>query len=176
MISLLTNEEKKCVNKQSLINLEAKILEKLGFEFNFPGPIQSMERYLRILGYDKNRSLNEMAYNICKFQLNDARFLIYKPSNIAACSVILAINIYEKDNEKFRSSSISNVQYHRTGYLDLNLDIWNNSNVHQLTGYTLEDLKECLIDLSEFISTNLSPNRLETFDLSSIMAVPMYKH
>lgn len=39
MINLLTDEEKKYVSKQSLIDLEAQILIKLGFDFNFPGPI-----------------------------------------------------------------------------------------------------------------------------------------
>jgi hypothetical protein len=39
MINLLTDEEKKYVSKQSLIDLEALILIKLGFDFNFPGPI-----------------------------------------------------------------------------------------------------------------------------------------
>jgi hypothetical protein len=39
MINLLTDEEKKHVTKQSLIDLEAQILMKLGFDFNFPGPI-----------------------------------------------------------------------------------------------------------------------------------------
>ena len=54
MISLLSVDEQKFVNKQSLIDLEAQILIKLGFDFNFPGPIQPMERYLRMLDYDKN--------------------------------------------------------------------------------------------------------------------------
>ena len=54
MISLLTDQEKKSVTKQDLIDLEAKILVKMGFDFNFPGPIESMERYLRILNYDRN--------------------------------------------------------------------------------------------------------------------------
>jgi len=39
MINLLTDEEKKYVSKQSLIDIEAQILMKLGFDFNFPGPI-----------------------------------------------------------------------------------------------------------------------------------------
>lgn len=39
MINLLTDEEKKYVSKQSLIDIEAQILIKLGFDFNFPGPI-----------------------------------------------------------------------------------------------------------------------------------------
>lgn len=62
MINLLSPEEKKTVTKQSLIDLESDILIKLGFDFNFPGPIQSMERFLRILGYDLNRSVYEMSF------------------------------------------------------------------------------------------------------------------
>lgn len=72
MINLLTDEEKQYVTKKSLIELEAQILIKLGFDFNFQGPIQSMERYLRLLNYQNNTTVNEMAYQICKFQLNDA--------------------------------------------------------------------------------------------------------
>jgi hypothetical protein len=38
-----------------------------------------------------------MAYQICKYSLNDAKFLNYTPSMIAACSSIISINIFEKD-------------------------------------------------------------------------------
>ena len=54
MISLLTNEEQKHVTKKGLIELESEIILNFGFDFNFPGPIESMERFLRILGYNKN--------------------------------------------------------------------------------------------------------------------------
>ena len=47
--------------------MEANILANMGFDFNFPGPIQSMERFLRLLGYDLNTTVYEMAYQICKF-------------------------------------------------------------------------------------------------------------
>ena len=62
MINLLSTEEKKNVTKQALIDLESDILMKLGFDFNFPGPIQSMERFLRILGYDLNRTVFDMGF------------------------------------------------------------------------------------------------------------------
>lgn len=39
MISLLTEEEKKSVTKQKLIDLETNILITFGFDFNFPGPL-----------------------------------------------------------------------------------------------------------------------------------------
>jgi hypothetical protein len=85
--------------------------------------------------------------------------------------VILAVNIYKRDKPEegffFTEGSANGLQ-------EFNLSIWNNSKVHSLTGYRLQDLKHCLVELSEFISNNLAPNRLEGFDISAIMAVPEY--
>ena len=67
MISLLSDDEKKNVSKKQLIELESDILIQMGFDYNFPGPIQSMERYLRILDYDQNKTVYDMTYQICKF-------------------------------------------------------------------------------------------------------------
>ena len=165
MIKLLTDEEAKFVSKQSLIELEAQILMKLGFDFNFQGPVQSMERYLRLLGYQSNSTVYDMAFQVCKFQLNDAQFLEYRPSEIAACSVILSINIYEEDcisqnDGVFFDGKIK-------GLLELNTNIWSDSVVAS-TGYSLEQLKPCLYDLAQFICENLSPNRLSQFNIEDI--------
>lgn len=150
--------------------MEANILMTLGFDFNFPGPIQSLERYLRILEYDLNRTIFDMSYQICKFSLNDANFLKYESSKIAISSLLLAINIYEWDFEKkgksqkgfFKNCKMSN------NLVQLNLQIWNREYIHQLTGYAVEDIKECLYDLSMFIANSLSPNRLANFDIELI--------
>ena len=80
MINLLSEDEKKNLTKQSLIDLVADILITMGFDYNFPGPIQSLERFLRILKYDQNKTVYDMSYQICKFQLNDSMFLEYRPS------------------------------------------------------------------------------------------------
>lgn len=56
---------------------------------------------MRILNYDTNKTIQDMGFQICKFQLNDSRFLNYKPSVVAACAIILSINIYEKDGEHY---------------------------------------------------------------------------
>lgn len=172
MINLLNEEEKKHVCKQSLIDLEANILCKLGFDFNFPGPIQFMERYLRILGYDLNKVVYEMAFQISKFQLNDAKFLNFRPSQLAACAVLLAINIYEKDRSTadkfFKDCKV------KDGLKELNLYIWNNPMVHNVTGYSIESLKQPMFEMSDFIRNNLSPNRLEGFDVEAILNVEMY--
>lgn len=62
MISLLTDDEQKSVSKPALIDLEAKILVSMGFDFSFPGPVQCMERFLRILNFDTNKIVNDMSY------------------------------------------------------------------------------------------------------------------
>jgi hypothetical protein len=38
------------------------MLITFGFDFNFPNPIHSMERYLRILNYDKNQTVKDMSF------------------------------------------------------------------------------------------------------------------
>jgi hypothetical protein len=52
MLGLLTSDEQKTMTVKQMINLEADILVKLSFDFNFASPIQSMERFLRLLNYD----------------------------------------------------------------------------------------------------------------------------
>ena len=51
----------------------------------------------------------------------------------------------------------------------LNTDIWNNAYVVSLTGYSIMMLKEPLYALSKFIRENLTPDRLEGFDLENIL-------
>lgn len=67
MIMLLSDEEKKKVSKQDLLKLEHDILVRLGFDITFTGPVECMERYLRILNYDNNKVIYDMCYQICKF-------------------------------------------------------------------------------------------------------------
>ena len=67
MISLLTEQEQNKVSKQSLIDLEERILQTLGFDLTFPGPIPSMERLLRLLGCDNVQVIYDMGFQISKF-------------------------------------------------------------------------------------------------------------
>lgn len=129
---------------------------------------------MRILNYDTNKTIQDMAFQICKFQLNDSRFLNYKPSVVAACAVILSINIYEKDREHHSSKGFFSNCKVTGGLQEMNLHIWNNSTVNQLTRYSINDLKPCLVELSQFISNNLSPNRLEGFDITAIINTQIY--
>lgn len=158
MIKLLEDEEKAQITKKDIIDMEAKIIVQFGFELNFPGPYAAMERFLRLLGHDKNDTIVRMAYQISKFSLNEATFLDFQPSQIAASAAIISANIYIRDAEKFKQlgvfkkgeeepvsdeNSFFKISPHKSGdkgkpLLMMNTDIWNNSEVVQVSGYTIE--------------------------------------
>lgn len=177
----------KC-KKEDLVELEEKILRLLGFDFNFNGPKQFLDRYLRVLGYDNNAKVNQMALQILTLSLVDEKLLNYRASQIAASAVVLAINIYmvqkelkegiadtcatsffNHDNGASNGAAAqSSVLRKRSDKRILNTNIWNNVNVSTQTGYTMEMLKPCLYDLSKFIEEYLEPNKLKYFDIEAI--------
>jgi hypothetical protein len=152
MIELFTDAEKKFATKNQLIDLEANMLIVFGFDFNFPGPVQPLERFLKVLGYDDNNIVKDMALEICKFSLNDPIFLNYRPSMVAACSLLISINIFENNSGK-NLKFIENCRQN-SGLRQMNLQIWNTQEVHLTTGYSIEEIKKCLYDLSLLISNN----------------------
>jgi hypothetical protein len=81
---------------------------------------------------------------------------------MAACAVILSINIYERDLR------IKNNLQQKVGLIQLNTEVWNNIYVVQTTGYCMELLKEPLYQLAKFIQKNLTPDRLQGFDIEGI--------
>jgi len=58
---------------------------------------------------------------------------------IAACSTIIAINIYEikqpNYKEFFKNCKMIKGQY------ELKLEMWNNEEIHTQTGYSIVDLR-----------------------------------
>ena len=70
---------------------------------------------------------------------------------------------------------LENAEIPPAGSVTLNTDIWNNKRIAQLSGYTIEMLKEPLCHLSEFIKANLVPNKLEYFALGDILGVSNIK-
>ena len=111
----------------------------LGFDFNFPGPVQPLERFLRVLYYDANHEVKLMSLEICKFSLNDPCFLNYRPSMVAASALIISINLFQK-NKSDKNNFFVGCQIN-FGLMEMNLEIWNNKRVFYLTGYSIEDLK-----------------------------------
>ena len=84
------------------------------------------------------------------------------------------MNIYEKDLEKYKNKGFFKNCAVNNGLQEFNLDIWNNQDIHNLTGYSILDLNKCLFDLATFISNNLQPNRLISFDIKSILKAKIY--
>lgn len=164
----------------------------MGFEFNFSGPIEFIQRYLRILGYDKNSQIQIICEQLARFQLNYSTFLKYKPSQLAACIVLIAINILKKteidslkkkhgSEERLGSSSpLKNKMKFfetckQTGLLIMNTDIWNNEEVAKTTGYSIEMIKEPLLTLSQHLQSEIKSSQLEDFNIDSILSLRNYQ-
>ena len=113
--------------------------------------------------------------------------LDFSGSEIAASAIILAINqgrmadMVEKSCEVSQNFFFGTKNDHcmvsepitkpKYGSVKLNTDIWNNKKVAQMTGYTIEMLKQPLYELSVFIKHNLVPNNLNYMDLEGIKGV-----
>ena len=79
-----------------------------------------------------------MAQDIIKFATNDSLFLDHWPSTMAASSVIISINIYERDNSP---ASFRKTQKNAKNLLTLNMQMWDNIKMVSTTGLTIEMLK-----------------------------------
>ena len=66
---------------------------------------------------------------------------------IAACSVILAINIFERD-KNCSKGFFDNCKSSIPDLIELNIEIWSNQTIHNVSGYSIEDLKQCIYDLA----------------------------
>ena len=185
MLWNLTDEENEIVDKQAVLDLEAKVLVKLGFDLYFPRPVYPMDRFLQLLGFNKNKLMVNMTYQICKFTMNEPVFLKYRPSMIAACAVTLCANIYKRDKESYESTGVfaqgdsptaNEASFFRlssdlsrskqsTPLLRFNTQVWNNQQVLKVTGYTYTAIKQCLYTLANYIRESLVPDRLQGFDL-----------
>jgi hypothetical protein len=62
MINLLSDSERKNTSKEILVDLEFDILVNLGFSFNFPGPMECVDRFLRIIEYDHKKIVYDMSF------------------------------------------------------------------------------------------------------------------
>lgn len=115
---------------------------------------------------------------------------------MAACSILISVNIYERDLLLMKLSQQSEIDVteasffkdqlniiqefgmksgeEKTQMLTFNTEIWNNIKVANLTGYSIEMLKEPLYLLSNFIDENLNPRRLEGFNLEALKDATNY--
>jgi hypothetical protein len=82
----------------------------------------------------------------------------------------LSINIYEKDLKRTNNQNTFFKDCKtRNGLVEMNTMVWNNEHVHTLSLYSIDEIKGCLHELAMFICNNLQPNRLEGFDIESVL-------
>ena len=99
MLALLPSEEQRRITKKHLIDLEEQILNALQFSLHFAGPMPFLERYQRLLGIDGEKGSHDYkqvgftARQFCKYMQRFAQFLEYKPSQIAAAAIVLAVRL-----------------------------------------------------------------------------------
>lgn len=153
----------------------------MGCDFNFQSPCHFIDRFMHVLDYAQQPVIQMMSNEIAKFSLNDEKFLDYRPSELAATSVILSVNIFKKEqmdflkeNEQDQNGEVT--PFHELSKDDpekyiLNTSIWNKLEVVHATGYSMSMLKRPLYDLAKFIEQNLEPNRLEAFYLDQILQI-----
>ena len=99
MIRLLADTQGLFVTKQALITLEEKIIRALEFSMHFVSTVPFLERYQLLLGIhndeEETAQIGDMASKLCRFMQRDEQFLRYRPSQLAAASLILALNLSE---------------------------------------------------------------------------------
>ena len=91
--------------------------------------------------------------------------MAYRPSEIAASSVIISINIYRRDQEKYKEENgllevceeelsffkkSDRLNSENEPQILLNTDFWDEEMVN-LTGYTVQQLYTLILKLSNFI-------------------------
>ena len=91
------------ITRQNLIEFEVKVLNILEWDLNCVSPISFLERYQRIFDLDKendnqySKLIGVLSRRILRHIVLNASFLKYRPSQIAAASIMLAINMSQSD-------------------------------------------------------------------------------
>lgn len=106
MIDKLPSMLRKQVSREQLVRLEMKILQTLDFDLQWHSPLSFLERYQRVLQLDmeKTNTLNlKIGYSarkLLRHMMHKSQFLAYRPSQIAATAILVAIDLNKQEVEK----------------------------------------------------------------------------
>lgn len=106
MIDKLPTMLRKQVNREQLIRLEEKIIRMMDFDLQFHTPLSFLERYQRILQLDQektstlNLKIGYSARKLLRHMMHKSQFLTYRPSQIAATAILVAIDLNKQEVEK----------------------------------------------------------------------------
>ena len=105
MIERLPSLLREQVTREQLITLEELIIRALDFDLQHDGPLPFLERYQRVLGIDIE-STNGFYYKIgysarklLRHMMHKATFLAYRPSQIAATAILVAIDLNKAEGQ-----------------------------------------------------------------------------
>jgi len=83
--------------REKVAAYEHMILIELEFSLHFISPLVFLDRFERIFGVDENkeenRQIRSFGRHMCLFTQRDDQFLNFKPSQLAAACLILAVNL-----------------------------------------------------------------------------------
>ena len=114
MIDKLPTMLRKQVNREQLIRLEEKIIRMMDFDLQYHTPLSFLERYQRILQLDQekdstlNLKIGYSARKLLRHMMHKSQFLAYRPSQIAATAILVAIDLNKQEVEKeMKNKSVS---------------------------------------------------------------------
>ena len=136
MHDLLSVSENK-FTKSNVLEMEFKILKALDFDFTQPSIYRFLERFRKISPVNNDDQTFFFAQYISEICLLDTYLLKYKPSEIAAASLILAAGVTKNSRM-----------------------IWNK-DMERITGMKLEQLYEAIDDVRDF-AQEVNPKFLQT--------------
>ncbi|XP_073255827.1 G2/mitotic-specific cyclin-B3-like [Porites lutea] len=116
--------------QQQFIAMESRIMRSLGFDVNIPIPYRFLRRYAKA-AFGSIETLT-LARFLLESSLLDSRFITYKASHMAASCLYLAL------------------------LMNNNCTEWTPTLVHY-TGYTKDELRECVLQLNAMNAA--SPNK-----------------
>ena len=99
MVRLVAKEWNFTTTRQELIELESEVIRELDWDLVRPGPLFFLERFQRVFFLDQERSdvaaacVGSVARRLMRCMLLRSCSLRFKPSQIAATSLLLSIGI-----------------------------------------------------------------------------------
>jgi len=128
------------VKKQEFTDLESDILTSLEFSLQWVSPITFLERLQRVFGLDQEEAdeassyVGNLARKFCLKMQKDASFLQYKPSQMAAASLTLAVRTHF--DRKVAKTLVGSRDLQYQVYDEMKM--WT-SNIEKITGVSVEN-------------------------------------
>ena len=100
MNRLLQQDYDVSVQTEDFLALERAVLNALQFDLQFVSPLLFLDRYQRIFGLDlestdsDSAKVGGLARDFCLFMQREASFLQYRPSQVAASALVLAVRTH----------------------------------------------------------------------------------